>query len=307
MQYSILQSPSSVWELARIQHGVVSREQLVALGLHPQAVRRRVSSGRLHPVRRGVYAVGRPELSRHGLWMAALLSCGTEAALSHLSAAHLWELLPHNSRASIHVSVPSSVVRQRPGITIHRRTLTPADFTRRHNIAATSPVRTLIDLALILPTARLEAAINEADIHGYVNPETLRHALEPLKGQPGVAKLRETLDRRTFVLAQTELERRFVPIARHAGLPKPLTQRWVNGFRVDFYWPDLRLVVETDGLRYHRTPAKQTADLRRHQAHSAAGYVPLRFSHAQVAFEAEYVEGTLRRVAAIPPPRALGR
>ena len=118
-----------------------------------------------------------------------------------------------------------------------------------------------------------------------------------MKGQPGVAVLRAVLDRRTFSLTDSELERRFGPIARRAGLPLPLTQRRVNGFRVDFYWPDLGLVVETDGLRYHRTPAQQTADLRRDQAHSAAGFTPLRFSHAQVTYESVYVESMLKDVA----------
>ncbi len=48
----------------------------------------------------------------------------------------------------------------------------------------------------------------------------------------------------------------------------PLTGRRVNGFKVDFWWPELRLVVETDGLRYHRTAAQQTRDRLRDQAHS---------------------------------------
>lgn len=67
----------------------------------------------------------------------------------------------------------------------------------------------------------------------------------------------------------------------------------MNGFRVDFFWPELRLVVETDGLRYHRTPAQQAKDRRRDQAHAAAGLTPLRFTHEQIAREARQVEATL--------------
>jgi very-short-patch-repair endonuclease len=80
-------------------------------------------------------------------------------------------------------------------------------------------------------------------------------------------------------------------------LPQPLTQRWVNGFRVDFYWPELELVVETDGLRYHRTPAEQAVDRVRDQTHSAAGLTPLRFTLAQVRYEPSYVQGVLEQVA----------
>jgi very-short-patch-repair endonuclease len=114
---------------------------------------------------------------------------------------------------------------------------------------------------------------------------------------PGVAVLRDLLDRRTFQVTDSRLEQMFLPIARQAGLPPPLTQQQVNGFRVDFHWPDLGLVVETDGLRYHRTPQQQSADRRRDQAHVAAGLTVLRFSHAQVNFEPGQVLKMLTRVA----------
>jgi very-short-patch-repair endonuclease len=115
--------------------------------------------------------------------------------------------------------------------------------------------------------------------------------------------LRDLLRRDVFALTESELERRFLPIARRAGLPPPRTQAHLNGFRVDFFWPDLGLVVETDGLRYHRTPAQQARDRRRDQVHAAAGLTPLRFTHHQVAHEARSVEATLRAVVR-PPPRA---
>ena len=71
----------------------------------------------------------------------------------------------------------------------------------------------------------------------------------------------------------------------------------MNGFKVDFYWPDLGLVVETDGLRYHRTPAQQARDRVRDQAHAAAGLTPLRFTRAQVRFDPAHVASTLAAVA----------
>ncbi len=105
--------------------------------------------------------------------------------------------------------------------------------------------------------------------------------------------LRKTLDRRTFRLTDSELERRFIPIARGAGLPMPLTRQSVNGHQVDFHWPSLGLVIETDGLRYHRTPAQQARDRRRDQAHTAAGMVALRFTHEQVRYEPAEVTSVL--------------
>ena len=161
----------------------------------------------------------------------------------------------------------------------------------------TSPVCTIADLSARLSRRKLEAMVNEADKLDLVDPERLRQALDDRAGRPGVAVLRELLDRQTFTLTDSALERLFLPIARRAGLPPPLTGQLVNGFRVDFHWPALALVVETDGLRYHRTPAQQARDRLRDQAHLAAGLTPLRFTHAQVKFEPAYVASTLAAVA----------
>jgi very-short-patch-repair endonuclease len=91
-------------------------------------------------------------------------------------------------------------------------------------------------------------------------------------------------------------------------MPTPVTGARLNGFKVDFHWPDLALVVEADGLRYHRTPARQARDRLRDQAHAAAGLTPLRFTHAQIRFEAEHVERTLLTVARrLRAPAARGR
>ena len=168
----------------------------------------------------------------------------------------------------------------------------------QEGIPVTSPVRTLIDLSTRLSSHQLEAAVNEADKLDLVDPEALSAAAEARPRLHGVGALRAVLNRRTFALTDSELERRFLRLVRPAGLPLPETGVHLNGFRVDFYWPHLGLVVEADGLRYHRTPAQQARDRERDQAHTAAGLTPLRFTHAQVAFEAERVVATLRAVAA---------
>ncbi len=206
------------------------------------------------------------------------------------------------------VSVPAQADPRPSGIRVHRRTnLRPGDVTRRQGIPLTSPICTLVDLASRLTPSKLEAAVNEADKRDLVNSEALRAALHPLPRRPGVATLRRLLDRRTFQLTDSELERLFLPIVRRAGLPLPETGCRVNGFKVDFFWRELGLVVETDGLRYHRTPLQQARDRTRDQAHLAAGLTPLRFTHAQVAFEPDRVALTLgtvgRRLASGRPAR----
>jgi very-short-patch-repair endonuclease len=281
------------WELARRQHGVIARSQLLDLGFSVQAVKERISRGRLHPIHRGVYAVGRPELSREGRWTAAVLTCGRGAVLSHESAAALWGLRPE--RGLLEVSVPRHRWVRRPPVVVHRRG--PIDTTTRRGVPVTTVACTIADLAGRLVAGAVEAMIREADKLDLIDPEALRAEAAEMGPRPGAAALRGILDRRTFTLTDSDLERRFLRLVRQAGLPKPLTGQRLNGFRVDFYWPELGLIVETDGLRYHRTPAQQAHDRFRDHAHLAAGLTTLRFTHAQVAFEPGHVVATLAAVA----------
>ena len=291
----LLESSAQLWALAASQHGVVSRSQLLELGLSPAAITHRLQKGRLHPTWRGVYAVGRPQLNRHGRWMAALLSCGPTAVLSHGCAAAIWGIRQHHGD-NIHISLPAQVARRRPGITIHRRArLRAEDVVLVEGLRVTSLACTLIDVAPSLSRDELEIAINEAD-RLDLTPGELLADLERRPWQRGAATVRKTLTRRTFALTDSELERRFLPLASRAGLDRPKTRQYVNGYRVDFYWPDLGLVVETDGLRYHRTPAQQAKDRRRDQTHLAAGLTPLRFTHGEVRYEPGHVEETLSTV-----------
>jgi very-short-patch-repair endonuclease len=288
---------TSPWELAEIQHGVITREQLLAFGLSRDAIRHRVARGRLHPLWPRTYVIGRRGVSQEGRWLAAVLTCGRGGALSHASAAALWGITPPRD-GPIEVSVPYPRSPRRRGIKVHRRR--EYATTEREHIPVTTPAQTIIDLAARVPERALERAINEADKLDLLHPAQLRVAAD---GQPGAGakRVRDLLDRQTLFLTDSELERRFIPLARRAGLPEPEPQASVNGFKVDFWWPSLRLVVETDGGRYHRTASQQTRDRLRDQTHLAAGLTPLRFTHAQIAFDPDHVVRTLVGVAAQSP------
>ena len=235
-------SVDRVQRIANRQFGVISRNQILWLGFNSDWVNHRLEKKWLYVIYRGVYAVGRPELSRRGEWMAAVLACGDHAVLSHESAAALWEIRPDRRAAQIHIVVPGTALRRHSGIVVHRRTaLTRSDITRRLGIPVTTPVCTLIDYAARHTRDEVESAINEADIRGLTNPNALRKALETAPPRPGVAAMRAMLDRRTFRLTRSTLERLMIPLAVRAGLPPPLTRAIVNGFEVDFYWPDLGL------------------------------------------------------------------
>jgi hypothetical protein len=266
--------------MAGRQHGVVTRKDLLGLGFSREAIAHRIAEGRLHPVTRGIYAVGWPHLTQERRWMVAVLACGEGAALSHRSAAALWGI-GKERRGRIDVSIQRRCRHRRAGI---------------HAMSRPSLQREDIATRKLRPMA-LERVVNEADKYDLIDPEALRAALDNFAGEPGVRPLRALLDRHTFRLSDSDLEILFRPIAAAAGMPQPLTKAAVDGYEVDFFWPDLGLVVETDGLRYHRTASEQTRDHRRDQAHVAAGLTTLRFTHWQVRHEPGHVRKILSRTA----------
>jgi hypothetical protein len=160
--------------------------------------------------------------------MAAVLACGDGAVLSHSSAAALWRI-GYEQRGLVELSLPSRSHRKVPGLRIHRRpSLDPRDVTAEYGIPVTTPIQTLIDMTLGLDRDGVERMINEADKYNLTHPPELRAALDERVGGPGVARLRQILDRRTFRLTKEELERRFLPLVARVGLPVPLTGEQVR-------------------------------------------------------------------------------
>lgn len=281
---------ASPWPVVRRQHGVITRWQLLDLGFTDEAIRHRLKTGRLHRIWPQVYSVGRPHLEREGILMAAVLTCGDGAALSHHTAAELWTIRPKRS-GPIHISLPSPRDVQRTGIETHRRRA--FETARRKGIRVTTPAQTIIDIAPGLTERQLERTIDEADKLDLIHPEPLRDAAAQKAGE-GAATVRNLLEKRTFLLSDSDLERLFIPIAERAGLEKPETQARVNGHRVDFFFRDKGVVVEADGGRFHRTPSQQRRDRIRDHDHTLAGLRPVRFTHDQIAHEPDYVARILR-------------
>jgi very-short-patch-repair endonuclease len=286
-------------DLARKQHHAIARRQLIALGFTAKAIEYALAVGRLHHAEwRGVYAVGRPDLTKYGRWRAALLARGPYAVLSHQTGGALWEIWDLRDRM-VHLSLPAVGQRREVrNMTVHRRKLKPHDITHERGIPVTTPLRTVIDLAAHCDHRQAERLVNEADGRGLLRADTLRDHLEHADPEPGVPLLREILRPETFVLTDSELERMFLPLVRRAGLPKPESQKRFGPHRVDFYWPELNLVVEVDSLRYHRTPAQQREDRERDHAHLLAGRTQARFTFDQVARDPTHVVTTLARLNA---------
>lgn len=289
---------AQVWQVAERQHDRITYDQLIGLGFTPGMVHHRVEAGRLMWVAEGLYATSRPRGSREERWTEATLRTGLESALSHESSAAYWRLDDHEGPVT-QVSVPLSVHRRPPGLRVHRRSaVLPAERRQPDLIPVTSPELTLIDNANRWGAHRLEAAINKTDGLRIARPDDVRATAERYPRVPGASLVRLVLDRLAFELTDSELERMFRRILARAGLPQPLTQQWLNGYRVDFHWPGLSLIVETDSLRYHRTPSQQGRDRRRDQIQAAAGLETVRFTHWDVAHDAVHVKLTLYKVIA---------
>jgi very-short-patch-repair endonuclease len=263
---------AKVAAIAARQHGVVSIRDLRAAGLSEDAVRRRADLGRLHRLHRGVYAVGHRNLSFEGRAMAATLALGN-GFLSHRSAAALWQMLPVEW-APMDVSIASRSGRQRrKGIRLHwPRSLAPEHVTHRRGIPVTTPARTISDLRRTAAPAELRRAIRQAGVLGL--------ALES-----------EASGDRT----RSELEHLFLQLCRRNDLPIPEVNVRVGTRVADFLWRDRRLIVETDGYRYHRGRAAFEGDRARDLELRALGYEVVRLSHRQVTEEPKRVAAVLRK------------
>jgi very-short-patch-repair endonuclease len=285
--------------LATPQHGVVATWQLAALGLSQRAVSHRAAAGRLHRVHRGVYAVGHPVLTVNGRRMAAVLAAGPGAALSHASAAALWEIRA-TSATRIDVSVRSVAGRgKRPGVRIHRAAQLRGDeITVQQGIRVTTVARTLFDLAATLSPRALERALDEAEINQLYDRTSLDALARTHAGERGARALAQALDDDADpTLTDSELEELMLALCREHDLPRPKSRAWVAGLRVDFLFPASRLVVETDGYRYHRTRRAFERDRERDAILARAGHRTLRFTHRQLTREPGLVGATIRSSA----------
>lgn len=282
-------------------HGITTRAELLASGLSPAAIRHRLDRGLLHPLFPGVYAIGRPQVSREGWWLAAVFAAGPGAALSHRAAARLWEILEHGG-GHPDVVVPSQGGRRtRRGMTVHRcATLRPADVTRRDGIPVTTLARTLVDLAGVVDDRTLRAAVRRAAAIHRLDLVALRRQLDQPRREPRRARLRATLDRWVpgLQLTESEFEAHFLALCARHRLPLPEPQVRIGDHRADFLWEAQRLVVETDSARWHDTDAGRGDDYVKERALRAAGYEVLRFTRAEVINQPALVAREIRRTLA---------
>jgi very-short-patch-repair endonuclease len=259
-----------VAQFAARQWNVLDLADLRASGLSRQAVWKRVEAGRLFPKHHGVFALGHPDLSLEGEFLAAVKACGQSAVLSHFSAAVLYGWFRWDGRYP-EITAPNP--RRHAGIYSHRS----ASIERavHKGIPVTPPARTLIDLSSTLPFAGTRRAVNEA-----LNQRQIKPAELVTSKHRGAKKLRAILA--TAAPTRNEYEDIVLAVLLQAGLPIPdVNQRHLRYFP-DFRWPAQRVLLEADSTQFHDQMLARADDFRRQRVLEEHGDTVLRTTWTEI-------------------------
>jgi very-short-patch-repair endonuclease len=285
----------AVDELARKQHGLITTEQAIT-ALGPSRKARWVAQGRLISVQPSVFRVtGAPDTWHQGLLAAQLT---TRGVVSHRSAAELWGLI--QPAGYVEVSAPAGTNRSiRPPAIVHRiKDLRPGLAADRVGLKVTDPVRTVVDLGLVMPWFLVHRAIARGISTKAFDVSQVRVLRDALgrPGRNGTGVVRAILDGELlfFTKEESELEKRFTAMARHHGLPSLTLQHevWTAGrfvARIDAALPELKLAVEVDGYEHHSSPDAFQHDRTRQNTLVALGWTVLRFTWNDVVHRPGHV------------------
>jgi hypothetical protein len=283
--------------------GVVSLAELRACGMTAAALRARVDGGRLHVVHRGVYAVGHPGLTAEGRLLAAVKACGPTAVASHRAAAWLYGLVEELPRPE--VTVLGAGTRRHRDVRVHRtRFLDATDRRRWMGIPVTSPARTVLDCAGVLPHRAVRRLVREGLAKRLVTVDELVAILLRLAPRRGSRRLAGVVAS-GYVPTRSVLEDIVLDLLDRGGLARPDVNVPLRlGGRVvvpDFRWPAARLVLEADGRAYHDHKVAREDDAERQALLEAHGERVVRVTWEQALRRPEQ---TLARVRAAGAPTA---
>lgn len=281
-------------ELARRQHGVVSRRQLLELGHARATISVWEKDGKLHRLHRGTYAVGHEALSWEGRLLAAVLA-NEPAVASHKTAAWIWGLL-RTRPGTFHLTAPTRRHRKEPFV-VHFARLEPEDVTTVNGIPVTSPARTVLDLAPDESPRDLGRLLRRADDNELLDRRRFEALLSRAGGHPGRAKLAAALRayKPETATLRSDLERRFRDLALAGGVPRPQMNALVEGYELDAYWEAEGFAVELDVYATHGSPTSFEEDRKREDDLLLAGIELIRVTDVRLDREPRE---TIARVAA---------
>jgi Transcriptional regulator, AbiEi antitoxin len=282
--------------IARRQHGLVTRKQLLAAGISKEEIRRRIQKGALLVVHPGVYRVGHKAPSIEARYLAAVLACGDGAVLSGHAAAYLWGLIKGTAPPP-EVTAPKR--RKVRGVRTRHARRGEIEATTWRGIPITTVPRTLVDLASLLQLEDLARACHEAGVLHRTTPRQVEKVLTKRPNTPGAKQLRKVMHGDVHVTLSA-LERRFLERLDEANLPHPITNRPAGGRRVDCRWPQYNLTVELDSYRYHSSRHAWELDRRREREAHARGDDFRRYTHHDVFEDPQRMLAELRDLLHCP-------
>jgi very-short-patch-repair endonuclease len=271
-------------EISARQRGRCARRQLLAAGIGPGSITRRLTSGDLVARRNGVYATT-PVVG--GPWIAeteALLAARDGAVLSHLSALSLWNMTAGGPPGTVDVSVVRAPSTRRAAVRVHRvEAIDIHDVRFRRGLPVTAPSLSLIQSASGLGGSGLEDAFDIGTSEGLTTLDELGAALARAGSRTGTPLVRDLItDYMASTYTRSKAERLLLRHVGDAGFETPLTNVRREGFEVDALWPALGVVVEVDGFAYHGDRTAFERDRLRDQVLTAAGFTVIRVTWRQL-------------------------
>ncbi len=301
----MLSADQKVLEHARDNGGAITSGEARALGMSPTTLKRRVDSGWLVRVGKGTFVLA----GVNDEWRA-VLSAATRrlaAAVSHEAAAQLHRM--RNVRPGVLVvSVPTRRTNRFPGVRVHQSTDLVDEHVKLYDgLRTTTPERTIVDLAAITSDSLLNRIVSFAVADSRIDLLRLQDMFESLarKGKPGVRRLRRILELVDVATPESELEVRFMEIVTRSSLPLPISQfspPWLTKAegRVDFAYPEAKLLVEVDGRRWHTDEMAFMKDRERDNLAQLAGWRTLRFTWTDITTRPTYVVLTISKALDAP-------
>lgn len=297
--------------LAEMQAGAISRTQMLAVGAASSTISRRVLDGRLRLELPGVYVVpGAPDSLAQRHWIA-LLAVGPGAVLSFETAARIHRLSAVAVEGPTVITVRHSGWQRLPGIAVHQLNDVAVEHVAKiDGMPVTTLERTIVDLAAVWRRGRMRLAIEDAVAAKRTTDAAIGAVLRSVarRGKPGVRNLTGLLDERGPGKAPpaSQLERDFFGLVRWSPLPEPHRQYPLprcDGVRnvSDAAWPEVKLIVEVDGRRWHQRLADMKRDRDRDMQAAAAGWQVVRLLHEHVVGAPDE---TIRELVAVYEVRA---
>jgi hypothetical protein len=239
--------------------------------------------------------VGHYALTSHSRCLAAVLACGPEAYLSHVSAAWLWGLLPTCATRIAVTTVGGG--HPRGGIEVHRvRALEGCERAERDRIPTTTVARVLLDLSPG-PPRRLQRAVERAERLGILDLFEVDAMLDRNRGRTGAPALRGALSiYRDPAFTRSRPELVLLDALRKGGVPRPLVNSFVAGFEIDAFWEKERFAVEVDGWEWHRSRASFERDPLRQEDLKLAGIDSIRITARRLEREPAAVASRIGRL-----------